>query len=191
MGKLETEARYERKKGYVQSAVLSAIGIAGLLALTALAPNTLQLLSYGNRNKYRFANQARTVAGRLARKGYIRFVRRDGKNYVELTEAGARVLDFEKRKAELSNKRKRKWDKRWRMVVFDIPERRKRIRERLRATMRECGFLRLQDSVWVFPYDCEEFIVLLKAELETGKDILYAIVEKIENDGPIKKHFGL
>ena len=57
--------------------------------------------------------------------------------------------------------------------------------------MKEMGFLRLQDSVWVFPYDCEEVIALIKADLRIGKDVLYTIVEKIENDKPIKKHFDL
>ena len=64
-------------------------------------------------------------------------------------------------------------------------------REQLRATMREVGFLRVQDSAWVFPYDCEEFIALLKADLHVGKDILYAVIEHIENDTTIRRHFGL
>ena len=57
--------------------------------------------------------------------------------------------------------------------------------------MQECGFLRIQDSVWLYPHDCEELITLMKAELRTGKDVLYAVVESIENDGWIRKHFGL
>lgn len=57
--------------------------------------------------------------------------------------------------------------------------------------MRDFGFLRIQDSVWLSPYDCEELIALVKAELRLGKDVLYAIVEEIENDGWIKKHFNL
>ncbi|KKW42146.1 MAG: hypothetical protein UY91_C0006G0018 [Parcubacteria group bacterium GW2011_GWB1_55_9] len=74
---------------------------------------------------------------------------------------------------------------------FDVPEKRKKIRERLRFEMQEVGFLHLQDSAWVYPYDCEEFIALLKADLHIGKDVLYAIVEEIENDKWIRKHFSL
>ena len=57
--------------------------------------------------------------------------------------------------------------------------------------MKEVGFVCLQDSVWVYPYDCEEFMALLKAELRVGKDVLYAIVERIENDKTIRTHFKL
>ena len=57
--------------------------------------------------------------------------------------------------------------------------------------MRESGFLCIQGSVWVYPYDCEDLVALLKADLHIGKDVLYTIVEKIENDAWIKKHFNL
>jgi len=85
----------------------------------------------------------------------------------------------------------RRWDKRWRMVAFDLPERRRVTRAKLRAMMADVGFIRLQDSVWVYPHDCEEFVALLKAELKIGKDALYAVVEKIENDKSIRVHFHL
>jgi len=77
------------------------------------------------------------------------------------------------------------------MIVFDIPERRRVIRNRLRMTMEELGFMRLQDSVWVFPYDCEDFIALLKADMRIGTAVLYVIVEEIENDSHLREHFGL
>ena len=57
--------------------------------------------------------------------------------------------------------------------------------------MSECGFLCIQKSVWISPYDCEELVALVKAELRIGKDALYVIVDSIENDGWIKKHFKL
>ena len=85
----------------------------------------------------------------------------------------------------------KKWDGKWRMVVFDVPEKRRMVRLRLCATMREVGFVRLQDSVWVYPYDCEDFIAMLKAELKIGKDVLYAIADTIEHDRNIREHFHL
>ena len=66
------------------------------------------------------------------------------------------------------------------MIVFDVPERRRPVRLRLCAVMRDIGFVRLQDSVWVYPYDCEDFIALLKTELKIGKDVLYTIADTIE-----------
>ena len=53
------------------------------------------------------------------------------------------------------------------------------------------GFVRLQDSVWVYPYDCEDLIVLLKADFKIGKDVLYMIVDEMEGDTHLRKEFGL
>ena len=87
--------------------------------------------------------------------------------------------------------KKRRWDKRWRVVVFDIPEKHRRTRDSLRSSMRELGFYRLQDSVWVYPHDCEEVVMLIKTEMRVGAALLYMIVEKLENDSKLREHFGI
>src|SRR3989344_3405367 len=192
MGKIEEETKKRRKKENIQKAVLAAVAVTGTLARGMLAPNIfLALPGLMGKNKYKLAFQARTAASRLAIKGYVRFVEKDGKKRMEITEAGRRAVALESEKVALAAKRGKRWDKRWRLVMFDIPQYRRRDRDHLREAMRACGFLRLQDSVWVFPYDCEEFVMLLKADMRIGKDVLYAIVESIENDGWIKKHFGI
>ncbi len=190
MGKLEIESRKRWKKQNIQQAVLAAVAIVGLLAWAAVAPNTLQLLRYLPKEKYNLIYRAKTAAGRLVAKGQAVWVERSGKKYLRLTPAGQNVLAFEQAKVALKNQKK-KWDGRWRMVVFDIPERRKNIRVRLRAVMREIGFVRLQDSVWIYPYDCEDFMALLKVELKIGKDVLYAIADTIEHDKDLRRQFNL
>ena len=57
--------------------------------------------------------------------------------------------------------------------------------------MKSFGFFRLQDSVWVYPYDCEDIIGLLKVDLHLGGSVIYLVVEKMENDKHLKKTFGL
>ena len=170
MGKLEEASRKRKKKKDIQSAVLAVVAVTGFLAFAAVAGNAIQLLEYLPNEKYNLKYRMKSVAGRLAAKGDVEGV--------------------EKEKVDLKNKKK-KWDGRWRMVVFDIPERRSHIRARLRAVMCEIGFVRLQDSVWVYPYDCEDFIALLKAELKIGKDVLYAIVDTIEHDKGLRLQFKL
>ncbi len=84
-----------------------------------------------------------------------------------------------------------RWDKRWRMVVYDIKENRRGVRVKLQELLRGFGFYKLQNSVWIYPYDCEALMILLKADFKIGTDVLYAVVEKIENDQKLKTHFGL
>src|SRR3989344_3722779 len=190
MGKLEKEARSARRRGQIQDAVLTTLMVGGIIGLGVVAGNAIQLLKYLPKDKNRFNYYVKTVAGGLVRKGLATWVRQDGNVFLRITETGRHKLAFEQEKLRLKGL-KRRWDKQWRMVAFDIPERRRQVRSHLRAVMVEIGFVRLQNSVWVYPYDCEEFIALLKAELRIGKDVLYAIVERIENDKVIRTHFHL
>jgi len=190
MGKMEIEAQSVRRRGYLQTAVLTTLAVSGMLVVAMVAPNTLQLLGkFGVIRRLR--DQTSSALTRLARSGFVTFENVGGKKYARITEKGRHFLLYEQQKAALSVGERRRWDRRFRIVMFDIPERRRSTRIKLRTAMQQSGFLRLQDSVWVYPYDCEDFIALLKADLHIGKDVLYTIVEKIENDGWIRTHFKL
>ncbi|MDP2655529.1 MAG: CRISPR-associated endonuclease Cas2 [bacterium] len=190
MGTVEAGAKIKRRKRDLRNAALMTIGLAGTIAVASVAPNMFQILGKTGlltRLKYR----SKGVLARLKYKGEIEFVERDGKKYVRLTDLGEKILDLNREKLKLTDNKPKKWDRRYRLVMFDIPEKRRRLRKLLRFEMQEVGFLRIQDSVWVYPFDCEEFITLLKADMRIGKDVLYAVVEEIENDKWIRKHFNL
>lgn len=192
MGKVEQEAQKKRRVGQVQKAILNVIAGSGVLAVALVAPNALKLLR-GSVLGERLEERSRSAFSRLLKRGYLEFVVRDGKKVVRLTEAGQQVLERMQLQevAQKKEKKTRRWDKRWRLVVFDIPEHRRVVRNKLRDLIISLGFIKIQNSVWVYPYDCEELITLLKSDLRLGREVLYAIVETIENDAWIRKHFGL
>jgi CRISPR-associated endonuclease Cas2 len=191
MGELEKEARRERRVGYIQQSILMAIALTGFLAVVAVAPNVIQVLGGVSRKRSaRFRHQIKTALSRLAYTGHITFQKQNGKRYARITEKGKRALELERMRARRGKKPGR-WDKRYRVIVFDIPERIKNKRNQLRQELMEFGFYCLQDSVWVYPYDCEDLTTLIKAELELGGSVIYMIVEKIENDKYIREHFKL
>jgi len=55
----------------------------------------------------------------------------------------------------------RRWDGRWRLVLFDVPEVRTAARNRLRRYLRDRGFGYLQNSVWITPDPVNEERALL------------------------------
>lgn len=75
--------------------------------------------------------------------------------------------------------------------MFDVPERQHALRTRVRQLIVGLGFYRFQDSVWVYPYDCEEIIAMLKIELGVGNKLLYVVADAVEYDKPLRTHFGL
>ena len=84
-----------------------------------------------------------------------------------------------------------KWDGRWRIVIFDIPEEYVALRNRVRSILKRAGFAQLQLSVWIFPYECHELVRLIKEESHLSKYILYGVLESMENAESLKKHFKL
>lgn len=47
-----------------------------------------------------------------------------------------------------------KWDGKWRIVIFDIPEKRRSARDLLRYNLKSWGFTSWQQSVWVTKKNC-------------------------------------
>ena len=189
MGQMEQESKKRGRKAYLQKVILGSIAAVGMLGMAAVAPNAIQALaSLGiidlKKRRGEFINRARN---RLIDAGMLS---RNSEGFLSLTEKGKKHL----RKLELLDyqlEKPRHWDRKWRMLVFDIPEYRKVLRNKVRATLISIGFVHLQHSVWVYPYPCDDFVSLLKADFKIGKDILYVIVDSIEGDKELRRSFGL
>jgi len=188
---MEQASKKRTRRGHVERAILSSLAIAGVGFVAMTAPNALQLLKYVDPDwivKRDPKQRIREAAHRLRKKKLVEFVHKDKRVYLRITEKGRvrlRSLSF----GPLP--KPKRWDYKWRLVIFDIPEKKHGLRARARGIVAGFGFVRLQDSVWAYPYDCEEAIALLKAELHIGKDLLYIIADAIEYDTPLRKEFGL
>jgi len=193
MGILEKEVKIKDRRKNIQKIILSTIYSAGILGVAVVAPNVLSAIKKLEGSFKRKKNLKYTINNsftRLREKGFIEIVEINGKKVARITSKGESKLDFlDKHNFKL--KIPKKWDGRWRVVIFDIKESRSKIRFLLRKTLSQIGFIRLQNSVWLYPYDCEDLISLLKADFKIGKDVLYMIVEKLENDWHLRKTFKL
>lgn len=99
--------------------------------------------------KYKRNNFFKNVQ-RSLKTGYIEKIEKDGQVYLRLTSRGERKMHRDFSLVSLANK---KWDRKWRVVFFDIEEASRRTRERLRAKLKEVGFAMVQKSVWITPHD--------------------------------------
>lgn len=178
-------------RGAVGMAILGVVGVVGLIALAVAAPNAMQMLRIFKKNDRRYRAPA-YVSGtiqKLHRRGLVYIFDRNGEKFVRLTEKGQReLLRYQLKEKRLT---KWRWDGKWRLLIFDIEERRRSARDRARHDMLSFGFVRLQDSVWVYPYECKEVVELLKAQYKIGKEMLYIVTDSIEEADALKKKFGL
>ncbi|OGG52995.1 CRISPR-associated endonuclease Cas2 [Candidatus Kaiserbacteria bacterium RIFCSPLOWO2_12_FULL_53_8] len=83
------------------------------------------------------------------------------------------------------------WDRKWRIVVYDIPEKYSVLRDKIRAILKRAGFMKLQNSVWIFPHECKELVQLIKQEPKLAKYILYGRLDRIEGENDLKKLFQI
>lgn len=167
--------------------VLKTIYLSAIISVAVLAPNAFQMFSlFKRRDKSRFVDSFRlkSQTKKLIRDGYIKF--KNGK--LVLTHKG--LFELSKFKDVLIKKPKR-WDKKWRVVIFDIPDKKKKSRDLLRLHLKQVGFYQMQKSVWVYPFACSEIIKLIKDHFRLGKEIVYMIVDKIEGDHELREKFKI
>lgn len=192
MGTLEQRSRIRTRKAKVKKAILATLVLAAVGTLNGgmLVRSVMQALAKErkvDRRRLRAIQSSIYIARkRLLQQGLITY--EGGLWYV--SDKGRAVLrQFENDGYQI--KSPRKWDGKWRILIFDIREKRRGLREKIRNTLAAIGFVRLQDSVWVHPFDCEDVLLLLKADFKIGRDLLYIIADEIENDRWLLERFGL
>lgn len=138
-------------------------------------------------NKQSFAN----AFYKLKKEGCLVFEKNNHQIYVSLTEDGRKKAGrFQIN--HLSITIPKKWDKRWRIVIFDIKHKQRIKREALRGFLKRFGFYQLQKSVWVHPYECKNEIELLKSFFGfTTKELTLIIADHIDDDSQLKQRFRL
>lgn len=92
---------------------------------------------------------------------------------------------------EMMIKRPERWDGKWRIILFDIPEKMRWIRDAFRHHLNQLGFYEFQKSVFVHPFDCQDEIDYLIEFYHARKFIRFVVAESLDNELHLKVHFGL
>ncbi len=102
-----------------------------------------------------------------------------GKVVIKITPKGLAVLSSS---LDLEKFQRRTWDKKWRVIIFDVYEKDKKQRERLRAIIKNWGFGMLQESVWISPFPLEEQIREYFSQWRIRGEILVCRAEVLVGD---------
>ena len=122
----------------------------------------------------RWGKQARGVIGKLKKSGWITKIDGNDETYYKITEKGERAVD----KFLGPLKTTGKWDGHWRLVVFDIPESKRDIRDKLRRSLSNLGMGILQASVWISPNDIQKEITEIAKRLNLGTALKFFLVTR-------------
>lgn len=178
----------------MRNLILRTLAAGGVTGVALVAPKTLNLIkkldraAASRKDLYRRITQAIT---RLEQSGLVRVSGERGGRKVVLTDKGHALIETV-HSNEYRIPEPAFWDGKWRVVMFDIREKRRKVRSQLRSLLSGAGFLRLQDSVWIYPYPCDEFIGLVRAHLKSGTgEMLSFVAEALESDKKLREHFRL
>ena len=120
---------------------------------------------------------------RLLKTGYLAKEIIKGEPVLTITRGGKQKLA---RRFSYFKMREKGWDGSWRLVIFDISEKQRFLRERLRTKLKELGFGCWQKSIYISPFDLEEDMKeFLDAEKLTGKAYVLTARHRLLGDARV------
>jgi len=122
--------------------------VDGYIRYDDLINNPGKYAYYGGWNRSLKKAELAQAFKRLRERGLIDFVS-DEKLAYRLTDKGKQKAVWEAVKTD-----EKKWDGKWRVVSFDVPEKRRQARDLLRDSLKKWGFTPWQQSVWATKKDC-------------------------------------
>lgn len=184
-----------KQKGTIsQSAVnllraLARAGEAGLIFLHHPDDPTIVGVLLGETQPYTW--RTKQIIHRFQKQKYVSIREHsDGKITVNITKDGMlRALTYHVNTLQI--KKSKQWDRKWRVIIFDIPERYRQLRDVFRMRLRQLGLYLLQESVYISPYPCFDEVEFLRELYDIAFTVRYLLVAEVEDDDFLKHHFGL
>jgi len=198
---LEKQMREEKRDNQYASVknVLTILGAGAVLSMSFIAPPILlaakPFLDAKREDDYESWKQfnsyylKRTIR-RLQKQKLVKIQEHDGDQVVTLTKNGKRrILKYSL--GDLTIDKQKNWDGKWRLVLYDVSNNRRVLRDLFREMLKSLGFYQLQESVWIYPYPCENQISFLREYYGVGNEVIYVVAKKLEDDTPYRTYFGV
>lgn len=184
----------EKKEHITKDILLRLLQGGALLGVALIAPNAIRMLKPLSRNEEEWENyypsSLQRYTMRLWRKGLVD-VKETSEGYtVVITEKGkTEILRYDME--AMSIKKQDPWDRKWRMIFFDIPTGEDSPRHAFREHLRSMGFFMMQKSVYVHPYPCHKQVQFLREVFGIPHSVKLATVDFLENDDDLRRFFRL
>lgn len=119
------------------------------------------------------------------------------RGYLQEDDAGIRLTARGIERAQsyelegLSIPRQEPWDGRWRLILWDIPEAQRPVRDQLRYLFTKLGLYQVRRSMWVTPYPCREQVEYLKSTLDLEANLLFLEATYLDGSAALRRHFNV
>lgn len=183
---------FRKPKSEIVKDILGILIISGMVDVAATSPYFIVNLLKAFKKFKKYPNKKiYDTFYNLKKQGLINFYSKNNQIYILLTDRGKRKAGW-MQIDDLKIKKPKKWDGLWRILLFDIEEKRRTHREALRGKLITLGFKLYQKSVWIIPYECIDEVALLKSFFGlSDKDVKLLTVKQMEEEVKFQKYFNL
>ncbi len=173
--------------------ILKLLGAGVILTAAIIMPGTAVLIKEYDKMKWEKDKKEwnkfnlwrlRQIIKRLQDQKVVEIVNDE----VRITDKGRqKQLKFDLEDIELQ----KKTDGKWRIIIYDISNLKRFQRDIFRDTLKRLKFYRLQESVYLTPFICEDEIEYLRQTFQIGNEVQILKVSKLENDQVYRDYFGI
>lgn len=164
-------------------ALLGALTVGAIITTALIFPGVGFLIREFKRERWEKAKKRGVLMAtirRLERQKLVSWQEKDGKTILTITDRGKeKLLQYDIDNMKL--KKSKKWDGLFRIVIFDIPNKKRKAREMLRKKLKELEFYPLQESVFVTPFECRDEIDFLRHYFEIVPFVKYIVAKEISD----------
>lgn len=185
-----------RRKSLV-SKVLKSIALGGAF-LVAASSKRFWFNFYINHNKefnrYRSQKEKQKIYNAmvyLKQKKFLDITEKPNGILVKITTKGYEIIEFYESIEKMQIKKSKNWDRKFRLVIFDIPAKKQGARVSFIQKLKDMGFYMLQESIWAHPYDCINEVATLRKLFEIEPYVKIITTQAIEEEYKLLKHFEL
>ena len=172
------------KIGEKEREIIKLIGEGFLVIASFTLPNLPKVIQQVN--KIRGNKGLQKFLKNLESKNIISL----GEEKIYLTKKGKKLL-LKIKMREIEIRKPKKWDSIWWLVSYDIPKDFNKSRDNFRFYLKSLNFHQIQDSLWVFPYECKEEIAIIANNLNINSFIIVMATDNLPNQTEMEKYYNL
>lgn len=180
----------QHTRGELAKQILALFVVGSVVLTVAVLPGMAHILQLFNAKTAKDRFRIRRSLNGLERRGFVERKGNGAHERYTLTSQGRNYVSTIMLE-RLSIPKIAKWDNRWRVLMFDIPEEYAHIRREASAIIREMGMKRIQNSVFASPYPCMKEINLLTKHYNIAQYFVYLETDTISSSEDLLKHFHL
>ena len=176
----------------VAKTLLAIAAVGGAVTVATMTPNAVGAVGkLWERRGFFNKREFQRASSYLKQRNYVKIIPKgEGEYTVKITDKGmVRVAEQAMNGFRIA--RPQHWDGWWRVVTFDIADKHKNERNLFREKLKILGFYKLQESVFVIPYPCEEELRFLISILNISDYVRFIKTQHISEDGDLKAYFSL